>query len=190
MSRNSGLSLLELLIALALLALIAGGLAASMGLGVRLYDRTSIQSDEVDEIALRIRLRALLAAAEPPSPSLPFPGGLEGNANGFAFTTLAASQLFPESAALRVIVTGENGALQMRIEALDDNGRGFDNLSRTLATEISGLSFGYYDDAEDSAAWLATWTETTRLPALVRIEAEAGSTPDWPEFTVRLRLRG
>ncbi len=189
-SRQSGLSLLELLIALALLAMIAAGLAASMGLGIRLYERTTSDAELTDEIALRVRLRALLAAAEPPSLTLPFATGLSGGRTGFTFTTLAASQLFPDSAALRVSVSNEGETLRLELQALDDNGTSIHSLSRILATEVDGPVFSYFDDAKDPPLWLPEWTEPTRLPTLVRVTANPGSIPDWPEFTVRLRLGG
>jgi type II secretory pathway pseudopilin PulG len=56
MNSRAGLSLFELLLALALLAFVAAGLAAAFGLGVRLNDRTAALSDDASEIALRLRL--------------------------------------------------------------------------------------------------------------------------------------
>lgn len=185
---RSGMSLLELLLALALLAVIAGGLAGALGLGLRLHDRSLALPKTSDAIALRIRLRSLLAAAVPPSQLAGFPVGLDGRPDGFAFTTFAATGAFPEAAALRVEVRADAGSLRLGIAAMDDAGAALSTDDRLLAEELSGLSFGYFDARSDPPAWRHDWTDESRLPDLVRIEADPGGEPDWPEFTVRPRL--
>jgi hypothetical protein len=185
---SAGLSIMELLTALAILALIAAGLASAMGLGVRLFDRTAQLSENSAGATLRIRLRNLLAAATPPSLIAPFPVALEGRPNGFTFTTLSAPDLFPDAAALRVNVSGAGNTLVMTILALDDFAQEIGRMERTLATDTATVRFSYYGYGGDGLDWLHDWKDETRLPLLVRIEIDEGGSPDWPEFSVRLRL--
>lgn len=181
---RAGLSLFELLIALALLALIGTGLASALGLGVRLNDRTAALSENAPEIARRIRLRALLEAAAPPSQIAPFPVSFEGTESGFAFTTLAMPEVFPSSAALRVSVRAEDRAIVLQLQAIDDGGGEVGLLTDLLASEAEGIAFGYLDTTPDPI-WRETWESEAMLPALVRITVDGESTPLWPEFTVR-----
>ena len=186
-TRRSGLSLLELLISLGLLAIITGGIASAMGLGVRLYDRSTTLAATQNLIAHRIRLRALLTAALPPSQIAPFDVSFGGTSTGFAFTTLAARGMAPDAAALRITVTATTD-LALAIVALSDDGAETKVTETQLATHISDIRFSYFDETTAPGTWLADWQDPTRLPALVRITAAPGSTPDWPEFTVNPRL--
>jgi hypothetical protein len=179
--------LFELLLALALLALIAAGLAAATGLGVRLYDRSVTLSGADEGAAMRVRLRSLIAAALPPTQLAGFPTDFEGRADGFAFTTLAAADLWPGAAALRVEVRSGGTELTMSIAPLDDDGHAGPTEARVLAEGLSGPVFAYYDAAATPPGWQAQWEDHSRLPALVRIEDPSAA---WPEFTVRPRLGG
>lgn len=189
MNLRSGLSLFELLISLALLALLSVGLAAALNVGVQLYARTTSIDDSSEEIALRSRLRHWLTLATPPNVLAPFAPGLVGTSSEFEFVTLAETAFAPEAAGLRVSVTTETGRLKLVVMTLDDHGEALRSYENTLARDASGARFTYFNMQDDPPAWGDTWDDTTRLPDLVRIEIDAGSTPQWPEFTVRPSLR-
>ncbi len=141
--RRTGLSLFEALIALALLALLAGTLGRAMGLGLRLWDRTSAAETALDPLGARVQLRRVLTRALPPNRIVPFASDFAGSADGFAFTTLSTRTLAPNAAALRVTVRSEDGRLTMDIAALDDTGSATPVLSTTLATGLTGLRLSY-----------------------------------------------
>ena len=176
--RRAGLSLFEALIALALLALLAGTLGRAMGLGLRLWDRTSAAETAHDPLGARVQLRRLLARALPPDRIVPFVSDFEGTEDGFSFTTLSTRSLAPGAASLRVTVRREGDRLMMDIAALDDGGTAVPVLSAPLATGVTGLRLSYGVPPQP------VWREPAQLPALVQITADPGSTPDWPDFAV------
>lgn len=185
-SRRSGLTLLELLISLGLLALIMAGVASAMNFGLRLYGRSAELGAIGEEIAVRVRLRGLLSNALPPSQLAPFPVSFNGDASGFAFTTLATGGIAPQAAALRVRVNQAQDLL-LNLVALDDEGTETPILELPLRKGKGAVRFAYFDASQTSGIWLSEWPDPSRLPALVQITAEE-QTLAWPEFTVRPSL--
>ncbi len=181
-----GLSILELLIALALLAVISAALATTTNFGVQLFNRTEELSSDSAEIALRVRLRRWMETAVGPELIAGFPATFSGTHDGMQFLTLAPAPFAPESAALRVILTTQTDSLNLQVDEIDDNGAVLTSHSRVLATGIRNVSFSYYSTDPDTPGWHDTWAADTALPVLVRITADQGSTPSWPEFIVRL----
>lgn len=186
-NRKSGLTLLELLISIGLLALIMAGITSSMGLGLRLFDRSATTAALNDEIAARVRLRGFLGNALPPSQIAPFPTALTGTTSGFAFTTLKSSALAPNAAALRIQVNTAND-ITVDFKSLGDDGEETPLFTATLSVGLKNTETAYFDATiAPAGSWLPNWSDETRLPSLVRITAEGGS-PDWPAFVVRPTL--
>ncbi|WP_108813225.1 prepilin-type N-terminal cleavage/methylation domain-containing protein [Loktanella sp. Alg231-35] len=183
---RSGMTLMELLVALVLVAVIATGLASSTSLGIQVLDRTRNLEETSAEIALRLRLRHWLRTATSPATVTDHGTGIVGDATGIQFTTLAPAPFAPQSAALRMTVNISAQAIILRIEELDDDGGVIATHDRTLATGISGAEISYYSNEPDAVGWRDHWDNPNRLPLLIRIIADEGSTPAWPEFTVRL----
>jgi prepilin-type N-terminal cleavage/methylation domain-containing protein len=181
---RSGLSLFELLIAMALLALIAAGLSGTIGLGLRLNDRTEALAAFHEPLAARRLLRQLLQSALPPNRITPFENRFEDDPNGLSFMTLGGRSLAPDAAALKVSVRVKDQALSLLVEAVDDQGRLSPVLTKTLADAAEGTEILFFDRATDPPNWTDQWDDGDRLPALVSIRIEPGSQPDWPEFTV------
>ena len=73
MRKENGFSLLELLVALALLSVIGVGLAGAMRLGADTYSRAQSLEGHSAEISARARLRRLLEGATPPTLLPPYP---------------------------------------------------------------------------------------------------------------------
>jgi len=182
MNRRSGLTLLELLISLAILAMIMAAIAGAMGLGLRMLDRSAGLSATADDIALRVRLRGLIEQALPPAQIAPFEVAFKGTPTGFAFTTLSAKGMAPQAAALRVRVT-VGAVIGYEVNLLDDAGTETPFVTATLATGAQNVDVEYYDASLSPGQWLPDWPDDARLPALIRITGE-DATPDWPEFTV------
>ncbi|MCW3783537.1 prepilin-type N-terminal cleavage/methylation domain-containing protein [Defluviimonas salinarum] len=180
---SAGLSLLELLVALALLALVAGGLASSLRLGILAYERSRATGPTAAGLALRVRLRDWLAQVVPPHQLLPYPAGFEGRADRLSFITLAPTPFMPDAAALRVEVRLNGSDLTLSASGLDDDGIALDTHSGILTANAGQAAFGYYDRTQ--GLWLSDWTDGSRLPDLVRLEVPPGSDPDWPVLVVR-----
>ncbi|KNG93784.1 hypothetical protein [Pseudaestuariivita atlantica] len=189
MTPRSGLGLFELLVALALLAMIAAGLAGSLTLAIGLFDRTSVTQDDA-MLATRTRLRGWLATAAPPTRLVPFPARFIGVEDGFSFVTVSDTPFAPDATALRVAVQVTDDTLRLTATALDDTGNVMDTWT-TLVPVTIPLSVSYFDETREPARWRARWTRQAALPSLVRIAPasprDAGE--DWPEFVARTVLR-
>jgi len=185
---RKGLSLMELLVALALVAVIAAALATTTSFGIRLLDRTEALAKDTPEIALRQRLRHWMRGAIPPTRLTRFPTALIGTEQQVIFTTLIPAPFAPDAAALRITVDVETEDLTMQVEELDDDGAVLNTHTRTLAQDLRNGKISYFTDVPNDPGWRDMWDDPARQPDLIRITADPGSTPPWPEFTVRLAL--
>ena len=183
---NSGLSILELLVALSIVAVIAGGLAITTQFGVRVLDHTEELHIDNPRVILRSRLRTWLSRANPAGSLANLSVGFEGSEEGLRFTTFAAKGFAPESVALRIEIRLRQTSVDLSIEELDDDGGVLARHVRTLATNVRNLKVQYFDARAAQPGWVSNWDREGRLPALVQITAEPGSEPHWPEFSVRL----
>ena len=180
MSNKSGFTLLELLVALALLGVIGAGLASAMRLGTETYSRARTLDTENVHAASRAQLRRLIAEATPPNLLTPFPKEFRGTQDELTFVTLAPLGFARDAAGLRVSVSHEDAVLIATLEPFDDDGTVLRQYRSEIAREVSTASFSYYSDGE----WQNEWSDTAILPRLVRITVNDGSAPFWPEFTV------
>lgn len=183
-SSKRGLSLLELLVALALLAAIMVGLLAATRMSVGMLDRTASISADNPSLAIRVRLRGWLERAAAPNIITNIPLVFEGDGQKFAFTTFAYAGFATDSAALRISVEIDGGDLNMTTTTLDDDGNEITSYAHQLVTDASNATISYYDSAPDVNDWVSSWDHSNRLPSLVRLEMDEGSTPDWPSFIV------
>lgn len=184
MKPNGGLSLLELLVALAIMAVIGAGLAQSFGLGIRVWETSRSIQTQQEPLILRTTLRDWIEQMTPPNRLLPQDNTFTGDQNGFAFLTLAATPFEAQAAALRINVWGSNAGLDMTLTYLDDNGDGIRSETRHLSD--GQPVFSYYSQTPNMDDWLEIWTSKSIIPSLIRIEIQ---TSDWPEFTVAPMLR-
>ena len=182
---RAGLSVLELLLSLALLALIATALSSALSLALQLRERSDRLQVESAPLTARIRLRLLINDAMPPTQITPFPGHFEGNSAGFSFTTLAVARSFPDAAALRVTVKVQGVGLVLQIEEMDDDGGVIARHNYTLLDSSDGVVFDFYDLEAEPPAWTPEWRYPERLPRLVRITS---GTQAWPDFVAHLTL--
>ena len=187
-TRQTGLSLFELLIALALLAFIAMALASSFSLGGRLFVKSAQIAALSDELALRSRLRGWLGAATPPSLLTGFALKFEGKSDQLTFVTLTPTPFAPDAAGMAITVTAAGNTLSLTAVAFDDDGKELSRYSGVLADDATQVTFSYYLAEGEDSGWQNTWSDTARLPDLVRIEMSEGSEPSWPEFTVSLLM--
>ncbi len=187
-TRRSGLSLFELLIALALLAFIAVALASSFSLGSRLFVKSTRIAALSDEYALRSRLRNWLSAATPPSLLTGFALNFEGQSDKLTFVTLTPTPFAPDAAGLSITVTSTEKTLSLTAIAFDDDGKELSQYTGMLTNNAPDIRFSYYLSTGETPGWRNDWSETARLPDLVRITAGEGSQPEWPEFTVKLLM--
>lgn len=181
---NSGLSLLELLVALAIMAVIGAGLAQSFGLGIRVWETSRTIQTQQEPLILRTTLRDWIEQMTPPNRLLPQDNSFVGDQNGFAFPTLAATPFEGQAAALRVNAQGSEAGLDMMLMYLDDSGGAIRSETRHLSD--GAPTFSYYSQAPDTDDWQEKWISESTSPSLIRIEIQ---TSDWPEFIIAPMLR-
>jgi len=185
---RKGLTLMELLVALSLLAVILAALVSTTNFGVRMLDRTQDLQASNPQNALRLRLRHWMRTAIPPSQLVTFPATFTGTTSDVQFTTLGAAPFAPNSAALRITIDAVGDEMSLRVEELDDEGTTLADYERVLATNLSNGQIRYYGTAAGKEGWHDEWDDPGQLPILISITADPGSTPPWPEFTVRFAL--
>lgn len=177
---------MELLISLGLLALIAAGMVAGLGLGLRVFERGEKIELQATEVTYRLRIRSWLAGAVSPGLDLHFPVSFEGKNNSLEFITLVETPYFPEAAALRVKVLYRDRSLSFVAEAIDDEGSTLGKTEGLLARNVADAQFEYLVSNRSTLEWIPDWSSDKAVPLAVKISAKPGSTPDWPEFVVRL----
>lgn len=181
--RRTGLTLLELLVGLALLATILTALLAATRLGANLLDRSQEMDTEQAIIAARVRLRGWLQTAQPPNLITNLPISFEGTASNFSFVTLSRASFAADAAAIRVNVAIGRDDLSLIVQSLDDDGGVFGELPLELYPS-SDFTFSYWDAFADNPDWQTEWAVEGRVPNLVKIEATTNEILDWPTFIV------
>ncbi len=181
-SKRAGFTLLELLVALALLAITGAGLASAMRLGTETYTRARTLGSDNGHAAARAQLRRLIERATPQTLLTPFPKEFTGTTDSLDFVTLAPLGFARDAAGLRVQVALAEGNLMATLQPFDDDGTNLRQYRATIAEGVTTASFTYFSNGE----WVESWTDSANLPDLVRIQLDDPTTEPWPEFTVEL----
>lgn len=163
-----GLTLLELLMSLLLLAMISTAVASVTGYSVRLFDRTEEIQQRSKELHHRTLLRGWIVRADPSTPA-----EFEGKAHDLRFRTRSDTALAWTHGWLTVQVTVQSGA-ELQLRNSDEI------LLETLRLSETELRFGYYGSQDGTLGWNDRWIGQDTLPLLIRI---SGADPDlWPDF--------
>ena len=175
---EQGLTLIELLLALAILAVLTGFLAGGLSIGRRAFDadRASGVSGETDAAIQAIS--SLIGSA------LPVPAGSANSKSGIVFEGHQASLLFmglSEGRALR----GGPHMIRLRRSGMDlvvdvvGSAPAADSagLAPTRVVALSGvrdIRFSYFGSATPAGppGWQAQWLRAERLPDLVSIQID------------------
>lgn len=190
MRRDAGFTLLEVLVALALMGLLSAGLLGSFRFGQRAHDQAVEVQSRLSELrALRGFLDRALENAYPfdRAQSLGTQiSALEGEAGRLAFTGPAGGGEWGAGWARYVLSVepGANGLGELRAAwAVDRNGsvlpdRASEVRSEVLLTRIASLQWSYLDRGPASGEppiWRETWRERAGLPAVIRLKLSLAS---------------
>ena len=197
---QDGFTLMEVLIALALMGLIFAAVGTGLHFGTRAWDAGSARLAESAEMQ---RVHAVLRRQFANALPLSTPDGtesgrrFEGDADSVRFHGPAPAQAMrPGVYALTVSATGAPESRTLLLSWRDDALSGGAGLagSEPLVGGLAGVAFSFFGDLGQGAgpAWHAAWRSTDRLPSAVRIETrftEPTRVP-WPVLTIALRTAG
>lgn len=202
MKRQAGFTLLEVLGALALLALLLTGIHAGMHSAAQGVRAGSAAIERMDAIGSVQRfLRRELAQAMP----LPLGRAVDGRPIVFVGSARELRYVAP--------LPGYLGALgpQLQVLRLVDDGHGMQRLELRLALlppdgqppqplgtpqvlldGLRGGNFAYRgrDAAGNELPWRDRWNDGRNLPQLVRVQLQTGGGIGWPLLEMPLRVDG
>jgi general secretion pathway protein J len=190
-----GFTLVELLVAMALLSLLMLGLLTAM----RSFAQTEVRIDErirtdddlrVSEHFLRAIMGTISPRTRPASAGAPRQVDFDGGADGMRWIGVmparhGAGGLYRFRLYVRPAAAGEPAALMLEFGPYAP---GFDTpldpslvQSRVMASGIGAAGFRYQDDLKSGDEWLPEWPHSDRLPRRVGLSVLGASQP-WPEI--------
>jgi prepilin-type N-terminal cleavage/methylation domain-containing protein len=188
--RTAGFTLLELLVAICVLALLSLSVARGLHLGTDGLTRARQHSAQAARQRAARRLITQLIAGAIPAFAAPDPDdrsiAFAGTAGQIALVTrLPPSLGTPVTVAARMFV--EDNALTLAWHPdlpRADGGGPLPETTTIIAADVDGVRFSYQDQA---AGWHDDWTGQTALPRAIALSfAEAG----WPPLIIEPRANG
>lgn len=210
---DRGMTLVEVMVSLALLALLSAGIVTSFRLGERGYRQlTRTVTADRDLVTTQTFLRQVLESAYPFRPAPNARGaafGLEGNETSLAVTAPMprgeGGSGYYRYAFVVETTSGESKNLVVHW-SLDRNGDPatantlIDGASHSeiLIEGVQSIEWGYLEPAQSQGGasalgeprWRSSWTESRKLPALVRLRVTfaPNDARHWPELFVAPRV--
>ena len=180
MRRDSGFTLLEMLVALVVFGLVMAGIAQTFKFGLTAWRQGPVRTEEPEDLAaLDGALTRLLSQA--------LPGSLTGLPNQLAFTTPLPPGAGLPNALADVAILDDHGTLILRYRP---HPAGIllqpppPPKIETLAQGVSGFATAYLGpNLAGPPVWTGKWSRNT-LPVLVRLHIELTDGRDWPDLIV------
>lgn len=202
---SRGFTLLELLLAMTMLAILSVILFGGLRFGARIWEGGSQTLEAVEEThAVQAALRRMLGDAR-----LPRSGGggrpglarFDGAPEAVTFVGLPpAPAMVGALYWMRVAAVQDAGAAHLLLSwtffdpAADVSAPLADAAHRVLLQDIAALRIDYFGavDPESEPVWLDEWLSVDRLPLLVRVRVDfpPGSGRTWPELIVAIHRGG
>jgi len=195
MSSEAGFTLLELLVAIALLALVSLPVSLAVGMGVSIWQSTHEVIDDTEYTALvRSSLRKWLEAAYPFDVNRvvgeqTFP--MAGSATDIVFS----APVHPDTSInglYRVNLSWSADSQDVTLKLTVDPGRNVhEEAPQILLTDVTEFEFSYLTSNPDPqlTSWGASWQSQYSLPAALRIRLQfADATRKWNDLVVPVQV--
>lgn len=182
MTDARGLTLVEMLVAMALMGMIATLLAGSLRTGVRAWEAGAGESERLERLVvvqnlLRQQIEAVMAGA----------GGQPALSGGQAQMAFVAPERMAGLGGLAALTLRlEGDRLLLDVSPLFPDGSTGEERTEPLLDGVREADFAYYgaEAPGQSARWLRQWQERPDLPVMVRIDLSLAN-GDWPPLLVR-----
>lgn len=189
---DGGFTLLEMLVALALLSMLLAGLFTGLWYGVRAQGSGEAAAERVEQMnALYGVLRAGLGGAVAAQDGTGDPPVFEGGPESVTFLAPMPARFgLGGLHLLRIGKDEDRFSLRWRLyreeEVTEDEAA---HRRSILADHIAAIRFGYFGslDGKERPAWHETWEGSDHLPALVRLRLAFADGASIPELVVALR---
>lgn len=200
MKRAAGFSLMEVLAALALLALLLVGVYSGIRTASHSVRAGTAAVERLDQVRaaqefLRRELAQAMTAQLAKNPDNDEPIFFKGAARSLSFVAPLPGYLGtlgPQAQTLELVDNGKGGQrLQIRFALLPPSGEPLrPGPPQVLLEDVREGGFRYrgLDARGRVGAWRADWPVGDRLPQLVRIELHLAGAGYWPQLTVPLRV--
>jgi len=180
MRREAGFSLLEVLVALALLAIIGASIVQTTSLAANVWRRTETFSEKTELAQIREKLRLWLETMKSPNALVGLRSEPEGDRKTFTFLTTTVLPISDALSEARITITAGDDEGLVTIELVRRSGDIVHTEERRLTD--APIYIRYYDKIERD--WLDEWSVVGRLPDLISIEVSGEPSESWPPLIV------
>jgi len=196
--RHRGFTLIEILVALALMAMIATILITSLQIGGHTWQRVMRAASSTEDIAQAQEfLRARLSTLYPDDRAgahIGGPGFLVSNGESLEFSGAAPESSADGTLRYQIAVSGASGALEVRSRIDRNDGLGNSSVAFTserLLSHVASISVHFWLKSDETPGhWVDHWTDTGQVPRLIRVDV-AFAPEDarrWPPLYVEPRI--
>ena len=189
---QGGFTLIEVLVALAIMAMISAILITSLQIGGHTWQRVTRSTTQSDEIAqaqelLRQRLGALYPYAGSD------PAFLVADGNTIEFTSDSPDEVATGVMRYRLSVDRASGdlAIQSRSDAGSPAPNGTPWATESLLGHVESLAVQFWQPANQGPGrWVDRWDDLTHVPPLIRIDVRlsANDSRRWPPLYIEPRV--